>query len=41
MKKYIWIFILVFMIGVGLFLYKGTYSIEDDVSIKKRFDFGI
>ena len=35
MKKYIWIFILVFMIGVGLFLYKGTYSIEDDVSIKK------
>ena len=28
MKKYVWIFILVFVIGFGIFLYKGTYSID-------------
>ena len=35
MKKYILIILLVLVVGIGIFIYKGTYSIEEDVSVKK------
>ena len=35
MKKYVWLVIVVFVIGIGILLYKGTYSMEEeDISVK-------
>ncbi len=35
MRKYVWIIILILVVVGGIFFYKGTYSLEEDVSIKK------